>query len=118
MPPERVKMPMAPTFCFLKVFCTPATTAPKTVVWRAVLAVLERASCGWKVGCWAAMAGEVGVDVFLEALGALSLSLSRRVVVRLAPTVLADSITLGRKRASCIIGRRRASCLGLRAASN
>jgi hypothetical protein len=41
--------------------------APIAVVWRVVLAVLERASRGWKVG-WSAMAGEWGVYVVLRAL--------------------------------------------------
>jgi hypothetical protein len=72
---------MAPTFCFLKVFCTPAMTAPMRVVWMAELAVFARASCGWKVGGWAAMAGKVGVNVLLDAVS---------MVVRLVPMVLAD----------------------------
>lgn len=55
MPPERVKMPMAPTFCLRSVFCTPARTAPTAVSCSAVLAVLARASRGWKVTCWSAM---------------------------------------------------------------
>jgi hypothetical protein len=74
-------MPMAPTFCFLNVFCTPAMTAPTMVVWMAELAVFARASCGWKVGGWAAMAGRVGVNVLLEAVST---------VVRLDPVLLAD----------------------------
>jgi hypothetical protein len=60
MPPERVRMPMAPTFCLRRVFWTPATTAPTAVVWSMVLTVLERASRGWKVACWSAMGGGMG----------------------------------------------------------
>lgn len=59
---------MAPTFCLRRVFCTPAITAPTAVVCSVVLAVFESASRGWKVACWSAMAGELGVDVFLRAL--------------------------------------------------
>jgi hypothetical protein len=66
-PPDRVIMPMAPTFCLRSVFWTPAMMAPIAVVWRVVLAVLERASRGWKVG-WSAMAGGLGVYVVLRAL--------------------------------------------------
>lgn len=68
MPPERVRMPMAPTFCLRSVFCTPATMAPTAVVCSAVLAVFERASRGWKVACWAAMAGGMGGGVDEEPL--------------------------------------------------
>jgi hypothetical protein len=59
IPPERVKMPIAPTFCLRSVFCTPAKTAPAVVNFSVVLAVLARVSCGWK---WSsAMAGTMGV---------------------------------------------------------
>jgi hypothetical protein len=67
MPPDRVKMPRAPTFCFRSVFCTPAMTAPTAVVWRAVFHVFATASRGWKVACWAAMAGGFGGSVVLSA---------------------------------------------------
>lgn len=68
MPPDRVMIPMAPTFCFRRVFCTPAITAPTAVIWSVVFAVFASASRGWKVACWSAMAGELGVDVFSRAL--------------------------------------------------
>jgi len=67
MPPDLVRMPMAPTFCLRRVFWTPATIAPTAVVWSVVLAVFERASRGWKVVS-SAMAGGVCVDVVLRAL--------------------------------------------------
>lgn len=60
MPPERVRIPMAPTFCLRRVFWTPATTAPTAVVWIMVLMVFARASRGWKEASWAAMAGRMG----------------------------------------------------------
>jgi hypothetical protein len=57
---------MAPTFCLRRVFWTPAITAPTAVVCSVVFAVFESASRGWKVACWSAMAGELGVVVFLK----------------------------------------------------
>jgi hypothetical protein len=71
MPPERVKMPMAPTFCLRSVFWTPAMIAPTAVVWSVVFAVFASASRGWKVSSWSAMAGGMGVSVVLRALWTL-----------------------------------------------
>lgn len=59
---------MAPTFCLRRVFCTPAMTAPTTVVWSMALPVFWRASLGWYVGCWSAMAGGMAVGISSGAL--------------------------------------------------
>lgn len=67
MPPDRVKMPMAPTFCFRSVFCTPAKMAPQAVSLSVVLAVFASVSRGWKVSCSSAMAGAMGVGVVWRA---------------------------------------------------
>ena len=72
---------MAPTFCLRRVFWTPAMMAPPRPNWRVVLAVLASASTGWYAGGAAAMAGELGFDVFAGAV--------RDVGLRLDPPSLA-----------------------------
>jgi hypothetical protein len=42
--------------------------APMAVVCSVVVNVFARASRGWKVACWSAMAGGMGVNVVLRAL--------------------------------------------------
>ena len=46
MCPDRVMIPMAPTFCLRSVFCTPAKMAPAAVVCSVVVTVLDSVSCG------------------------------------------------------------------------
>lgn len=46
VPPVLVKIPIAPTFCFVRVFCTPETRAPATVVTIVALTVRATASLG------------------------------------------------------------------------
>ena len=70
-PPDRVRMPIAPTFCLRRVFCTPAMTAPMVPVEIMALPVLWRASRGWYVACCSAMAGAMAAGIS-SASGELS----------------------------------------------
>ena len=56
-------IPMAPTFCFRSVFCTPAMMAPTAAVCKTVLPVFPMVSRGWKVACcWAMASGCASVS--------------------------------------------------------
>jgi hypothetical protein len=83
-PPDRVRMPIAPTFCLRRVFCTPAMTAPTTPVESMALPVLWRASRGWYVACCSAMAGAMAAGIS-SASGELSSSACPCLSLKLAP---------------------------------
>jgi len=48
--PVRENMPMAPTFCLVRVFCTAETKAPAPVVIIVAVRVAPMASFGWYLG--------------------------------------------------------------------
>lgn len=83
-PPDRVRMPIAPTFCLRRVFCTPAMTAPMVPVEIMALPVLWRASRGWYVACCSAMAGAMAAGIS-SASASGELSSSACLSLKLAP---------------------------------
>jgi hypothetical protein len=112
-PPDRVRMPIAPTFCLRRVFCTPAMTAPTMPVESMALPVLWRASRGWYVAGCSAMAGAMAAGIS-SASGELSSSACPCLSLKLAPLrFLASTLGRigGRAGGRCIIGARHAHVL-------